>query len=366
MAKSKTKSFESSQLKADAAGAVTALDSAGADATALVQAWVDTGNAAAVQAASLLDAGPCRKAGRRGLNVLKSRGISIHNSERAPAERKASHSVEAWMVPPDPSGSQLLIFGSGTKDSKQDVCFVYLNPKVGLNRVERAQLSRSQLKKSLVKVLSSNYEPVSIPVPWARQRGAEAIAKHREGANPLPMGLGTNQDLLEPVPESAPSHPFDEEGFALSDEDAADLTQGSADLHRFPEFRGWLPPPAAAQEMLVNVGEAAKNETETPSPEEVQERLKAEINAATDRYFTPVLRAEVLLRMKDAGWCVFSREGEQEALRISATMTAIEKCGLITDPPSEIPFLRVFFEKALSLMASGAGGRVQPPPQPTA
>jgi hypothetical protein len=42
---------------------------------------------------------------------------------------------------------------------------------------------------------------------------------------------------------------------------------------------------------------------------------------------------------------------------------AIEQAGLITNPPSEIGFLRAFFDKGLAFLASRTGGQLRVPLQ---
>jgi hypothetical protein len=93
----------------------------------------------------------------------------------------------------------------------------------------------------------------------------------------------------------------------------------------------------------------------------MQQRLQEEVLAATDRYFTPELREELVRSMKDAALSVLTRLGEATALEVVATMKTIENAGLITDPPQEIGFLRGFFDKALSLLLAQNGGRLRIP-----
>ncbi|HMI83960.1 MAG TPA: hypothetical protein VK550_07685, partial [Polyangiaceae bacterium] len=95
-------SFDAAALQMDAEGAVAAVIAAGARGAALVDAWVQAKNAAAVAALAEDDKAPApaRKAARRGLNVLKARGIAV--PERARITRLAGDPLEgydAWFVP---------------------------------------------------------------------------------------------------------------------------------------------------------------------------------------------------------------------------------------------------------------------------
>jgi hypothetical protein len=46
-------------------------------------------------------------------------------------------------------------------------------------------------------------------------------------------------------------------------------------------------------------------------------------------------------------------------------MKVIEQCGLVTNPPREVPFLKGFFDKAVATMIAQSGGRLRiPVPNP--
>ncbi len=351
-------------LQANAETAIQAAREAGQRAEELIRSWVDHANAAAVLEVSEHGEGAARKAARRGLNVLRSRGVPIPNLRRVAALSAASapEVVEAWMMAPDSGGMQLFAVTSRPASGRYRAAFVYLHGAQGVARVENATMSQTQLKEYFGKVLpGAGYGATVVPVPWARSRIAEARRIHRERGLPEPLGLTTAAPLIEPVPEPVP-HPFDEEGFELSDEDAAEMAKGSASLHSLPEFRGWLPTNTAIEELLAKVGQKLVP-GETPEPGVVTEHLKAEAEAATDRFFTPEFRVELVRRMKDSALSALGREGEHRALEISAAMKVIEKCGLVTNPPREVPFLKAFFDKAVALMIAQGGGKLRIPTQ---
>src|SRR4051812_33851445 len=105
MSKSKTSSSEGSSfapewLAANAARARALVDEAGDRGADLVSAWIACKNAAAVAAIAADDAAPspARKAARRGVNVLKSRGIAVPAAERAAraSAPETKETYEAW------------------------------------------------------------------------------------------------------------------------------------------------------------------------------------------------------------------------------------------------------------------------------
>lgn len=343
--------------------AANAITKAGRRAEELVLAWVQAGNAAAVNEIAETGTGAARKAARRGLNVLKARGVAIPERSRVVnvSGPKENEITEAWLLAPDGNGVSMLTISSRTPTSRARAVMVFLNPHVGILRVNTLEASQSNLKDAMQSALTGgSYKPVPVPVEWARQRVAQAREKHKERGIAEPLGFAGSESLLGPVPAGAVEHPFDTEGLELADEDVKDLAARSVTLHSLPEFQGWFPPSQYVDELLKKVGETL-TPGEEPPPELIQERVEAEIRAATDRFFTPERRTDLLNNMKDSAVSVLAREGEVEALSLVATMKCIDRCGLITDPPHEVPFLRAFFDKAIAVMLRQGGGRLRIP-----
>lgn len=356
--------FTPAQLEVDAEGVSSALTAVGARAEALVQAWVKAGNAAAVQEAAERGSGAARKAARRGLNVLKSRGVAIPEPWRPGAGTKTpteADQVHALMLAPDGSGVVLFAIYSRSQTGRTRACFVMLQDGAGIVRVENGDLSQSRMREQIRRAFPAlAYEPVEVPAGWARARIAAARKAHAARGRIEPLGFDTAAALLLPAPDEMPSHPFDDEGFEFSDDDALDLTQDSARMHQWPEFRGWFPPAPAVDEMLRKLGERFAP-GQSPEADTLTEWVKQEVAAATDRYFTQEQREVLVARLKDAGLSVLSRDGEQAALQLGALIQVISKAGLVTDPPQNVAFLRGFFEKALSLLAARNRGNLPIP-----
>jgi hypothetical protein len=295
--------------------------------------------------------------------VLRARGVAIPEQKRVAAltPKGIPDIVEAWMMAPDSAGMQLFAVTSHAPSGRYRSAFVFLHRAQGIARVENATMSHSGLKEYFTKLLpGAGYGATLVPVEWARYAIAAARRVHRERGLPEPLGFTTAQTLLEPVPEASPEHPFDAEGLELADEDALEMAKASAALHNVPEFRSWLPTNTAMEELLAKVGEKL-TVGETPEPGVVTEHLKSEGDAATDRFFSPDVREDLLNRMRDSAMSVLSREGEQRALEVVAAMKAIAKCGLVTDPPRDVPFLKAFFDKAIAMLIAQNGGRIRIP-----
>ena len=343
--------------------ALAAATKAGERAEALVEAWVKAGNAGAVNEVAERGSGKARKAARRGLNVLKARGVVIPDRARVAslAGPREQAIEEGWLVAPDTQGTCVVAVSSRTTTTRPRVVFAFLNPTVGVYRVSNAELSQSQLKESLAQSAPGGaYKPVSVPVGWIRQRIADARRFQKEKNVPEPLGLASAEPLLGPVPTERVTHPFDAQKRELSDDEGKELVSTSGALHNLPEFGAWLPTRDAVEELLAKVGETLTPGQEA-DPKVVQEQLAAEVVSATDRYFSPERRTDLVALMKDSALSILAREGESRAREVLATMRAVERCGLITDPPHEVPFLRAFFDKAIAVLAAQNGGQLRIP-----
>jgi hypothetical protein len=360
--------FDAKLLTATADQALSSLEKVGARSPQLIEAWVKSGNAAAVAQAAELADGAARKAARRGLNVLKARGVAVPEPQRVSAlsGAKAPEQTEAFLLSPDSLGNVLIAITTRSATARGKVAFVYFNDQLGVHRVDVGELSQSQLKDALAKALpGARYKAVSVPVDWARRRIADARAQHAARHIPEPLGFSRAESLLAPVPADSVGHPFDAEGLELSLDDATEMAKTSAELHQLPELQGWFPEKGAVDELFAHVGqklaEGGHEPGKEPPPEVLRAALTEQIAAATDRYFTPERRAQLVLALKDAALSALPREGEEKALQIAALAKVAAEAGLITNPPHEIPFLRGYFEKAVSVMAMSNRGNIRIP-----
>ncbi|MEB2311023.1 MAG: hypothetical protein OZ921_05265 [Sorangiineae bacterium] len=354
--------FDERTLTASAEQAIDALVGAGERALALIDAWTQRPNAEALAEAAERGAGAVRKAARRSLNVLGSRGVKAPERRRvASLGSRQAERLEAWLLAPDGDGNVLLVLTAHSPSSRYRTVFVLLHDARGIYRVENLVLSQSQLRDHLSRALpGAGYRAVPVNVEWARSRITAARARHASSGVPEPLGLTSAADLLGPAPAEPPPHPFEEEGLELALEDARELSKNSESLHGLPEFRHWFPARAALDELLVKLGEGLEPGSE-PDSEVLTQRLIQEIEAATDRYFTPERRDELVRSMRDSALSVLARDGEQRALEVVAVMKVTESAGLITDPPHEIPFLRAFFNKAIAALQYEGGGQLKIP-----
>jgi hypothetical protein len=353
--------LEPAWIEATSAADALAAAAAAGDALgeALVKAWLERGSAAAIAAVAGADGlpGRTRKAARRGVHVLRARGVSLPQPtgtvEAAPEE---GDEPIASFVPPDGSGRAFFSISQRLPGGRYRVADVVVQDAVGIVHASSGELAGKHIRRWRQRVREHfGTEPVTVPVAWARRRVAEGRSLNERSGQILPLGLDACAPLLGPPATEAP-HPC-----ADLEEGLGEGAAGSESLHAEPELRGWLPERGALDELLGKVGERLAGAEPTPAKEQVDQALREEIASAVDRYFTPERRVLVAARMRDAAVSVRARAGDDAARRLLAAAGAVEHAGLITSPPSEVPFLLAFFQKGVALMAAQGQGRLQVP-----
>jgi hypothetical protein len=347
-------SFAPDWLAANADRARTLIDEAGDRGADLVAAWVQNKNAAAVAEIASDDNAPSasRKAARRGVNVLKSRGVEI--PERAAPHRAApaaAETQEAWFRPPDAAGTAAFTLGARGAGGRYRLVDVIIKEGVGLVSLAGMEMSRTQLRDTFDGIERRfGHGPAPVPIAWARARIAAARAENDAHGMPVPLGLEKHADLLGTPPAVSPPHPADDAGLAWPGRDEALARSGT--LHAEPELRGWLPEPSAMQELLRMI-EEEREAVKGADRAATEAKVIAMIDRATDAYFTPELRTKIALRMKDAAISLLARGETARAadLIVTARATAATDAPL---PARDLPFLRGLFEKAFGLAAARA------------
>lgn len=348
--------LDPSWVGANGDSAVSVLRSAGPAAEALVDAWLSASNVEAIAAAAASEelSGPARKASRRALGVLKARGVAIpeRTTAASAAPRPGDEEViEATFSPPDGRGTISFTITKRRGGERAHIAEVIAREGVGVVDAVSGWMSRSQIKEAHQRIAdSTGVAPVAVPADWARYRIAQAKAENAKSGALVPLRLERCKELIDPTPASEPAHPI-----ADLESTLGDATEAPASLHAEPELRTWLPDGRALDELLRKVGEKL-SAADAEDSKKVDEVLQEEVKLATDRFFTPEQRAVLARRMRDAAISVRQRAGEDRAKDLLRAVKAIESAGLITSPPSELEFLRVFFQKGLSVLAQQQGG----------
>ncbi|MCC6648976.1 MAG: hypothetical protein IT374_25845 [Polyangiaceae bacterium] len=364
-----TTQFSADVLHASADRALVAVASVGADEQAdLVDAWLKSQNVAAIAAVAREDdaPAPARKAARRALNVLKSRGVALPDARAVSkplAGAAVERRVEARMQPLDSSGQQVFTLLSIADGKETRVVDVVCAPGAGVLRVSGGELSPSKYREwEKSSRQRRGFAPTPVSPEYARFRVAGARAENAKSGALLPLELAHFDDLLAGAPDTEPPHPVVAAGLPLEPAGWKALLDDSGDLHREPELAWVLPTQEAFQELLVKLGErVAAAGGKEPDADTFSAYLREEIAAATDRFFTVELRELLGQRLLDAAASVLHRAGRAPAERVLAVRHGVLSAGLVTDSPREIGFLRGAFEKTFAAMVRQSGGQISLP-----
>lgn len=331
---------------------------------ALIAAWVARRNAAAVAAIAGRDDAPstARKAARRAINVLKSRGVQVpERTSQASLVAKRDFTFEARAMFPDGRGAQIWWIAKIASTGGTDVVEVTTVDRMGIVSINRGNPSSGNLRQIWNGwVGRAGRAPCEVPVEFARRRIAEARAMSVARKAVLPMGVDTAKELLGDlkIDGPAPPHPLDGEDLVVpSAEDAVKARlERSMHLHEEPEYASWLPDDPAGVALLQSINERVQQLGIVPgsAPDEEQQKkidetVNQAIEEAADAYFDDEKKKLYVARLKDAAWSLYRAGLIDRAVDSLLVARAIEKAGVISDRPSEIPFIRGMFVKLIAI-----------------
>ena len=343
----------------DQAGAVAALKAAGAAGEALVDAWMKAQNLGAIVETGTSEdiTGNARKAARRALSVLRSKGATLpERLKPATSVLVEEEIIEATFTPPDGRGTVSVTIAKRRGGERAHIAEVILREGTGVVNAVSGWMSRSQIKEAHQRIAdATGVAPATVPVEWVRHLVEVALKDNAKSGQLVPIGLERCKELLARDSSEEPKHPLADLEAALEGDAAA-----PASLHGEPEFRGWVPDPRAIDEVIRAVGQRL-NPADAEDAKKVDEVVRDEVKLATDRYFTPEQRAILARRMRDVAITVRGRAGDDKAREVLRAAKAIEGAGLITSPPSDLEFLRTFVQKGIAMAAQQQGGQLRVP-----
>ncbi len=282
------------------------------------------------------------KAAKRGLHLLRSRGVDVEEPARAPTPRHAPVDSES----PEPPCYATAVDGFGDRAlflplrRSQGLALwqAVLSDEIGVRELAPLDVSRKQLRAFMASLPQEGASSVrEISREMAAALLAEAISLAPEtpravDAREILGRLGGGDPSLA-RPRAAQSPPLENERARLAE---------SASLFDEPELASYVPAEDALRALAVKLDEVLV------SPLLLDERQKAERwertveQAATD-YFTPERRARYarrLFEMSDR----FAEDGRREAAeRAQAAARQLQGVGeLLENPFARRLFSRVF------------------------
>jgi hypothetical protein len=299
------------------------------------------------------------KEAKRGLHLLRSRGVAVPEPPRpaAPAPAAAPEPpLPAYVSAVDGHGERAVWLPRSVPGKGIEIAQAVISDVHGLVELQVGHLGRKEWR-GVAKDLLSHGPTMGVgEVDRERAKSLIAAARALNDTSGQRVPEGADLWLAQLGPAAPPPDPA--AGFPpLPPDQERDALAASAALHELPLLRGWL----ADEEFLRGI--AAKLDEAAVSPLYVDERQRAErmagiVAEAVEASLDPERRRRVTSRLfavaehlRDTG----------EASRADAAAAAAR--ALATGAPaSSVPFARLLVEKAFPAVSPGAGGLVDAPP----
>lgn len=181
-----------------------------------VEAWVSAGDSARVAAvaAGSLAHKSARKAARKGVHVLKSRGVGVPEPSRAaqaaPAEPR-DEGASGYLTLVDPEGTQLFVYAYPAREGGLHVVQALTQRGKGVLDGDGFPLTRKKLRVLVEGIREKGLRFFDAPADYVRWRVAGHLQRSRDAGRPVPSGIAAIEALLPAAPETLPAQPIDQE-----------------------------------------------------------------------------------------------------------------------------------------------------------
>jgi len=307
-------------------------------AAALVDALVARGDAGKLEALAGLRDKPLAKRARRGIHLLRTRGVKAEVPRRqedpewiaSRAEPAAEESLSlvsfpvrdgdtiVWYVAPITTGEAQGLDVFQIEESEQD----------GMVRFERYRPTRRQWRDVIRQITTDTELFVTrVPAEYARWRLEDAWQRATAAGKVPPRGYAESRH--EMAPAVAPARPLAEDAVPASAVDEAVREAGSSEevarrVLALPELRTWIPEEQAARGVFLEFDAVAT------SPLLLDERQRGErLEGVLRRFRGEALRgpwrARLARRLEETAWLlarVAAQRPTEVALRPGAAPTA--------------------------------------------
>ncbi len=328
-------------------------------ALAALRAALAAGRADVLAAAAASAAREVAKEAKRGLHLLRTRGVVVPEVPRAtplPPPPAAEPELPCYASALDGHGERAVWLARAVPGKGVEVAQAILSDVNGLTSLQVGMLGRKEYRAFAASLLERGG---SLGVLEVRRELAHALmAEGRRiseaAGRPLPEGaalwlsrLGEAQPLADPAARFAPLPP-DEERAAVA---------ASGQLHQLPLLRGWLADEDALRAAAARLDEIGVSPLYLDDRQRAEQAAHALAQAVTGYFDGP--RRVLWSRRLWVAAAHLADAGEEASARAAAAAARALAAGA---DPLDVPFARLLFEKALPLPdpAPPAGGGPSP------
>jgi len=307
------------------------------------------------------------KEAKRGLHVLKARGLAVPELPRPAAPAASSPAaaeppLPAFATAVDGHGERAVWLSRNVPGKGIEVAQAVASDVRGLVELQVGLLGRKEWRAFAKGLVERGANMGLGEIPRERAAGLVVEARGRNEASGARVPEGADLWLAQLGPAAPPPDPAAAFAAPLPGEEERDAVASSAKLHDLPLLRGWLADEAYLRAVAGKLDEVAV------SPLYLDDRQRAEqatrvVADAVDGYLDEARRAQLAGRLFAVAEHLAGRGDEAHARLAAATARALRSGA----PAQGIPFARLLVEKAFPLdatPAAGAGGPAAPGSEP--
>jgi hypothetical protein len=322
---------------------------------AVLRAALSAGRADVLAAVAAAPSRDLAKEAKRGLHLLRSRGVTVPEAPRAaptPPAPAPEPALSCWASSVDGHGERAVWVARNVPGRGVEVAQAVVSDVNGVAELHVALLGRKEYRNFCKDLLARGRSMGIVEVERAWAVALVADARRRNGElKPPPEGTDAwlaRSGPVEALPDPEAAFP------ALPPEDEAAAVAEGARLHELPVLRGWL----ADEDALRAVAQKLDEIAVSPLYLDDRQRRDASVRAVADAVqaaFDEAGRARWAARLFAAA-AHLARGGDPVHARIAAANARALRRG---EDPTRVPFARLLVEKAFPAPEPAA-----PPPDP--
>jgi len=289
-----------------------------AEQVAIVEAWIRSADGPRVAAVAAGEAAHknARKAAKKGVFVLKARGVVAEAPARRVPAAAAPAATESrgYMTKVDPAGVQILLHVHAVRGGGMQGAQAVVQRGRGLVDGGAVHLSRKELRQHLERLVDDGVRFYEVPADHTRGRIATIVERARDAGRPLPESLLAVEIHLPPATPLA-GHPLDER-LPRAERPAGRVTEAElAVLEHEPLLASWGPEEDALHVLLDRMSAAGGGG--------VLVLTEAQRSQAAEEVFSKTVdeelgdRAAWATDLRDTAWC-FLAEGQRAIAELLA------------------------------------------------
>lgn len=326
-------------------------------ALALLRAALAAGRADVLAAATLHGNKDVAKEAKRGLHVLKSRGVSVPEPRSAPSPTPA----QATEPPPpcyvssiDSQGERAVWIARHVPGRGVEVAQVVISDVNGIVELQIGMLGRKEYRAFAKDLAERGRNMGVLEIDRERAKGlvAEARRHNEPSGTPVPEGGDAWLARIGPTaPVEDPSLRF----AAMPDDEERAGIEASGGLHVLPLLRGWLIEEDALRALAQKLDEIAASALYVDDRQRAEQSARVVAETITAA-FSGERRSRWAARLFAVAAHLADSGDESHAKQAAAAARALAR----GDDPLRIPFARLLVEKAFPSLTAPTAAESDP------